>query len=272
QRIDPDYFETLGMPMLAGAMPRVGTVGDERPTVVVNRALAQRLGSAIIGNTIRYSRQMDAIVAGVVEDGQESSPQQVPSAAVYEVRGDWERWPRLYLVARVTTGSEEAAAAQFVQRMRDRYPAHVPPHVSNLRVQLEALFSPQRYIANAALGIGAVQLVLAALGLYSLLLYATLARMREIGLRVALGAKPRSAGLAVMKEGLHFVLTGAVLGITLGIPAAIFASRNFVGADAADPVPLAAALLGITIAAAAAAYVPMRRAARVQPMSALRQE
>jgi predicted permease len=270
-RVDAEYFETIGMPLLAGAVPAWGGRTDDHRRIVVNRALAERIGGSVLGMTVEYDRDVVTVI-GVVDDRVPGRPRHAAFPALYEIRSDWAQSGGVFLVARVTRGSESMVAAQFVSRMRALFPSRVPPVASSLREQLESVFAPQRYVATAAVAAGALQLLLAALGLYSLLLYATLARTREIGLRMALGAGPRSASMTVISEGLRYVLAGTMLGLALGIPAAIIAARQFAGADPTDPVPFAAAIAGILAAAAAAAFVPALRAARVQPMSALRIE
>jgi ABC-type antimicrobial peptide transport system permease subunit len=105
-----------------------------------------------------------------------------------------------------------------------------------------------------------------------MLLYALLTRTREIGIRMALGAEPARASFAIMKSGLQFVAAGLLLGALCAVPAGIIAGRNFTGSDVSDPVPYIAALAGVMIATIAAAYVPARRAANVEPMTALRYE
>ena len=99
-----------------------------------------------------------------------------------------------------------------------------------------------------------------------------LSRTREIGLRMALGAGPRAAGMLIVAQGLKFVVAGLVAGIALCIPAGMIASNAFMGAEARDPFPIASAIIALAIACTAAGFVPALRAARVQPMVALRQD
>jgi ABC-type antimicrobial peptide transport system permease subunit len=141
-----------------------------------------------------------------------------------------------------------------------------------MRARLETRLGPQRITARIAFVIGAIELTLAAIGLYSLLLYATLTRTREVGVRMALGARPARASFTVMKETLIFVAGGMVLGFVISVPAAMFATRGFLGASPSDPIPFIAAVSGIALSTVAASFIPARKAARVQPMEALRHE
>ncbi|MEX2282771.1 MAG: FtsX-like permease family protein, partial [Gemmatimonadota bacterium] len=110
------------------------------------------------------------------------------------------------------------------------------------------------------------------IGLYSMLLYALVSRTREVGLRIALGARPLNASFTVLKDGLGFVLAGSIMGLALCIPAALLAGRSFIGVDAGDPMPFVYVVLTIAGSCMAASIVPARRAARTAPMEALRYE
>lgn len=160
----------------------------------------------------------------------------------------------------------------MVRHLRWHNPDRIPPTVETLRATVERWIAPQRFIATIAFGIGATELALATIGLYSMLLYALLSRSRELGLRMALGARPGHASFAVIADGLRFVAIGAVFGFVLCIPAAKFAARTFTGAKADDPLPFLFVFLAILVATAAAAFIPARRAARIEPMVALRHD
>jgi ABC-type antimicrobial peptide transport system permease subunit len=130
----------------------------------------------------------------------------------------------------------------------------------------------ERLVAEVSAAFGALALLIAAVGLYGVLAYSVARRRREIGVRVAVGARPRTIEWMFLRESLTLV----VLGVALGVPAAIavtrLASSMLFGLGPQDPASIAAALLVLVSATAVAAYVPARRAAGVDPILALREE
>jgi predicted permease len=274
QTVDADYFATLGVGLTAGRIPdwvRTRSPGDER-IAVVSTTMREKLGSSPVGRKIRIDNMYELRIVGEVPELKEVALSE-KIGHVYEVtdRRGLNRY-RTNLIIRVRPGSESAVMAGFTRAMRNRFPDRVPPAVTTLSGRIAEALAPQRYIAAAAAGFGLAELALAAVGLYSMLLYALLTRTREIGIRLALGAPPARASYAVLKSGLQFVAVGLVLGAVCAVPAGIIAGRNFMGSDARDPLPYIAALAGVVLATIAAAYVPARKATHVEPMSALRYE
>jgi ABC-type antimicrobial peptide transport system permease subunit len=148
----------------------------------------------------------------------------------------------------------------------------VPPRTVTMLSFLRDYTKPQRLASRIALTAGGIELALAAVGLYGLLLFALMARTREIGLRLALGAEAREASWAVMRDGVRFAAIGGACGLLFGVPAALIVRTMVVGANPGDPVPFIAALTMVLLAAGTAAYIPARRAARIEPAAALRSD
>jgi predicted permease len=269
--VDAEYFPTVGLRLLEGHLPR----RDERPQgltpIVITRALTNAIGRDVTGMTLTLADGRQVVVTGVVEDVRHNTMDTGREPYMYELRPEVTgQENHAFIVARTAPGAGSEVIGEFSRQIRSRYPALAPPPITALRARLERELAPQRYIGRAMLIIGGIELLLAALGLYSLLLYGALARTREIGLRMALGALPSRASMTVMKDGLRFVFVGAMLGATFAVPAAFFAAMRFIGARAADPVPFLAAAIAILSATAAAAAVPARKASKIQPMEALK--
>lgn len=273
ETVDEDYFATVGMRLLAGRLPRRGERAGARPVALVDRTVVDWFGHSVLGGTLVLSNGHEVVVIGVVDGVRRRAADNQVQPYVYEMRtGPPPAYSGGYIISRMKPGTEREVSGEFIRLMRARYTSSVPPGVLTMRSYLESALAPQRFIARIGSWVGIIQLALAAVGLYSLLLYATLTRTREIGLRMALGAPSARASFTVMKEGLVYVLGGAGLGILLGIPAAFYSARIFIGTQASDPVPFVVAVGGIAVATVAASCVPARKAARVQPMEALRHE
>jgi predicted permease len=273
ETVDTAFFSTIGINLVRGRLPRSTDASDARSVVVVNRAMSRVLGHDMVGGTLKLSNDHDVLVVGVVEDIKHHEVETEREPFVYELRPQRDEMSAdAYVIARVADGKEADVTAEFTRRMMNRFPNSIPPRVSTMRARLETRLGPQRITARIAFVIGAIELTLAAIGLYSLLLYATLTRTREVGVRMALGARPARASFTVMKETLIFVAGGMVLGFVISVPAAMFATRGFLGASPSDPIPFIAAVSGIALSTVAASFIPARKAARVQPMEALRHE
>jgi putative ABC transport system permease protein len=115
-------------------------------------------------------------------------------------------------------------------------------------------------------------LLIAAVGLYGVLAYSVARRRREIGLRIAVGAQPGTIEMMFLTESLTFVAFGMAVGIPLAIVVTRFVSSMLFGLSPQDPTSIGIALAALTLVTAAAAYLPARRAARTDPLLALREE
>jgi ABC-type antimicrobial peptide transport system permease subunit len=134
-----------------------------------------------------------------------------------------------------------------------------------------SLFAQQ--IAASLLGVvGGVSLLLAAIGLYSVMSYAVSQRTHEMGIRMALGAQPGDVLGLVLKEGLRLFVPGLVAGSVIALAAARIVGGMLVDVSASDPLTFASAAAFLGLVAALASYLPARRATRVEPMVALRNE
>jgi len=120
--------------------------------------------------------------------------------------------------------------------------------------------------------VGAISLLLAAIGLYSVMSYAVSQRTQEIGIRMALGAQPGDVFALVLREGLRLMVPGLLAGAAIALAAARIAGRMLVNVGASDPLTFAAAAAFLGLVGAFASYLPARRATRVDPVVALRNE
>ncbi len=147
-----------------------------------------------------------------------------------------------------------------------------PLEADDLAGLLHISMFANRTAASLASVLGGLGLLLAALGIYGVLSYSVSQRFREIGIRVALGAQKGHVLRLVVGKGLQFAILGAAAGAAVALLGTRAMSNLLFGVSASDPLTFAAVALGVTFVAAFAAYLPARRAMRVDPMVALRYE
>jgi ABC-type antimicrobial peptide transport system permease subunit len=144
--------------------------------------------------------------------------------------------------------------------------------VTTLDEQLHRNLNQERLIAQLVSFFGAVALILACIGLYGVMAHGVARRTNEIGIRMALGARGGNIAWMVVRETLYLVLAGLLIGVPAALIGASLISSQLFGLSATDPLTLIAAAAVLTLVALLAGYLPARRAARVNPLSALRYE
>jgi predicted permease len=270
-RIGSDYLKTLGIPLMAG---REFTELDtaERPDVtIVNETLARRYfaGRDPIGGHIRVGPR-DLQVVGVARDGKYSTITESPRPYMYLPMQQWYRGDAVLIVK--TAGDPGAIVPQLHQIFR-KLDANVPLFdVRTIAEHLEIAVFVQRMVASLLTAFGALALILATVGLYGVIAALAAQRTPEIGMRMALGATRGDIVSLILKQGLGMTLTG----IAVGLAGAFALTRLFksllVGVSATDGVSFAATTLLLVLVALAACYLPARRASRIDPLQALRNE
>ncbi len=278
--VGPGYFETMGMTLLEGRTEKASDVEDGVPVAWVNETFARTLldGDAI-GQHIRWERSGSdstwAEVVGVVKDVREFGLSEPVRAVAYLplVTGRW-GFPHLnvgFLVVKA-----ERNPPGLVQPIRDivrRLDADVPVTTTNTMGEIVSRSMRQTSFTLVLLAIATLMaLFLGAIGLFGVISYVISQRTREIGVRVALGARPEDIRSMVLHQGVGV----GVVGVTIGLVGA-FALTRLMGTllfevSTTDPIAFVAApalLLGV---AAVATWLPARRAAKVDPMEALRAE
>jgi ABC-type antimicrobial peptide transport system permease subunit len=169
-----------------------------------------------------------------------------------------------------TIGDPLRAAAGVRQELRAIDPMLPVMRIDTLDQQLDAVLFQDRLIANLALVFAVLALALSGAGLCAMLFYTVARRTREIGVRVALGASHRVVLHMVLSETIGLVVAGVAVGVPLTLAAVRLIAGRLFGVAANDPLTIGAAALTISIVSIAAAAAPARRAARVDPMVALR--
>ena len=276
QRTTADYFTTMGLRLLRG---RGFTDADRRPhptVAVLGATMARRYfaDQDPIGQCLLLGKDATecTVVTGVAEDGVRYSPQEEPQA-IYYVPLPPPSGPTSHLTLFLRT---RGPARDLVADLRPLLQTAVPdlPYVQarSLEEVLEPRYEASRLGATLFGLYAAVALLLAGLGLYSVLAYAVRGRTHELGIRLALGAAPRSLVQMVVRDGVRLTAIGAALGIGGALAAGRALASQLYGVPAWDPLTIGLATLTVLAAAVGASLVPARRAAAVDPVTALRSD
>jgi macrolide transport system ATP-binding/permease protein len=270
-RVGSDYLKTMGIPLVAGREFSDRDTAEARDITVVNETLARRYfgGRDPIGGRVRTGGRTIEIV-GVARDGKYGSLTEAPRPYLYL---PVQQWYAAQTVLHVKTASDPAAIVAPLYRAFRGLDANVPLfEIRTIREQLEIASFMQRMFASLLAAFGALALVLSTVGLYGVIAALAVQRTPEIGMRMALGAAPRDIVSLIVRQGL--AMTG--IGVGLGLVVSFALTRVFrsllVGISATDGVSFAGTTLLLVIVALVAAYVPARRAAGVDPLTALRHE
>jgi predicted permease len=271
----PGYFETLGFRIVAGRPLETGDTAGSLPVAVVSESFARRVfpGRPAVGQSLdtrvrRATRRLT--IVGVAEDTLAGGLRKEPPQTVYLVYAQLQDEWRMNLLVR-GTGGPGALARTIEPVVRAAMPgsAYEP---ESLATQVGSTLVRERVLALLATGFGLLALLLAAIGLYGLVAYGVTLRTREFGVRLALGARRREILALVVSGAARLVAVGA----SIGQPVAWLASRwlrtLLYGVEPGDPATAAGAVGILAAAALAAACLPARRAARTDPVVALRHE
>ena len=272
--IDSQYLSTLGVPLLRGRNFTATDVAGSPKVALVTESFVRRYwpGSDGLGRRFR-TRGIDGPeyqVVGVVGDykvetvGEQATPYIHYAIAQRNFTGN-------VLLAR-TAADAPALLAAMRREMLALEPNAVFLDSQTMDAQVDATLLPARLAAQTIGLVGLVATILAAVGLYGVIAYAVGRRTREIGIRMALGAAPGNVLSMVMRQGLGIAAAGIGIGVALSFLAARAIASGLYGVSAGDPAAWGIAIGVLMASAALANYVPARRAARVDPSTALRSQ
>jgi predicted permease len=282
-RVGTDYFRTLGIPLLTGReLTRAD--GENAPRVaIVNEAFGRKFnfGANVIGKRLAIgaggNRPLDIEIVGLVRDAKYSEikepppPQLVMAYRQPDAPGRQGAVGPLTFYARTT--SDTGALLGAIPPLVARLDANLP--IVNLRTMDDQIWdntTPQRVLGTLSSSFALVATLLAAIGLYAVLAYGVTRRLREIGIRVALGAQPRDVRWLVLAQMARMTLVGGVVGAALALVLGRLAQAMLFGVEGTDAAIIVAAVLVVVVVAVAAGILPARRATSVNPIVALRNE
>jgi putative ABC transport system permease protein len=277
-----DYFRTLGIPLISGRTLTDADRAGTRPVALVNETGARRfwpgenpIGQRVWfgGTTGPFADPAHAVeIVGVVGDVKYEGVDQpeMPSRADFYTSYLQFSYPDTMVIVKARgAASVLPALRKAVASVDSALPIY---DVMTLDERIAAAIARPRFNTGLLSAFAGAALLLAAIGVYGVLSYSVSSRLREIGVRLALGADARRVVALVLGEGLRLASIGAGIGLVAALAASRFIQGLVVGASGADPRILAAVVLVMTVVAAAAAFLPARRASAVDPIVVLRQE
>ena len=265
----PEYFSIMGTRLLRG---RDFDRSDTKGAVVVNETMARQIWGSpdvAIGKVFRMDG-VDCRVMGVAENGKYFALNEEPIPFVFSAAPFRTRGAGTLLIE--TAGPPLALAETIRKAIHDSEPDALIMSLTSLRQSMRLSLFPYRVGAGLVGTIAVLGIFLAGVGLYGLVSYSVGRRTHEIGVRVAMGARPTDVFLLVMREALARIAIGTVIGLSVALATAqvIRAALYHVSPD--DPVGIVVAVAVVAAVGFLATYAPARRALRVDPMTALREE
>jgi putative ABC transport system permease protein len=281
--VTPDYFEVLGVPLVAGrSFSGVDREGSE-PVAIINRTAAATFwpGQDPVGRWIAYADGPDGEplrrrVIGVVGDIRYAGPSSPAIEEVYEVHAQttevWRWFGRsMSFVVRTTNGSafDVRDARSAVSRVDGALPV---TGYGLLSERLDRSLATPRFHGALLGAFGALAIVLASIGLYGVLAFTVRRRTREMGIRLALGARKRVLLATVLADAFRLAIVGGTIGLAGALALGRFLRALLWGVEPADPLTMIAVLALLTFSALLASWIPARRAASVDPVLSLQAE
>jgi predicted permease len=276
-RVSPDYFTTMGMPLIAGREFTDQDRDASHKVAVVNESFARHyFGEANLAVGHYYCRgggdvKPDTEIVGVVKDAKHTGVRQEIKRTTFTPFLQETNASAMTFYVR-TWQSPESAEATLRQAMQTLDSKLVLDNFRTMQEQVDDILTDERVIAILASAFGLLAVLMAAVGLYGVLAYSTAQRTREIGIRIALGAARGS----VMRMVLVEVLWLAGISIVVALPASLLLTRaarsQLFGISSSDPLTLVVVTVLVAAVALASALLPARRAAKTDPIVALRYE
>jgi predicted permease len=273
-RVSADYFRTIGIPVVEGRGFTTTDTPQSPGVVVINETMARQFWKdrSALGQRI-YLRTADGPafeIVGVVADHQVQTVGERPKPYVHFAVSQ-QMVPYQVIVAR-TQGDARRLVEDIRRELTSLEPNAPILDSQTMEAQIAATLLPVRVGMWVVSAVGVVALLLAAVGLYGVIAYSVSRRTREIGIRVALGARPGTVVSLVLRQGLLVALAGLGIGALLAVVATRALAGMLYGVSLADPIAWSGAAAAILGAAVLANLLPARRAARVDPAVALRSE
>jgi putative ABC transport system permease protein len=272
--ITPDYLSTMGIRLMRGRAFTERDVPEAPPVALINETMARRywrdedpLGQGV---SIRFGGNSPLEIVGIVSDTQQTA---LEAAVKPEVYVPYTQRPWFFMTFAVHTSVNPSDLAGPLRSQVWGIDRDIPIYsVTSVAQRVADSVAQRRFNMFLFGGFGVLALMLAAVGIYGVVSYSVSQRTYEIGVRLALGAKPADVMKLVIREGMANALVGALVGVVAAVGLTRFLSTQLFGVTPTDPLTFAAVASLLIAVALLACYLPARRATKVDPMIALRYE
>jgi len=269
--VGPGYFQTIGIPIVHGRDFTRADLVTTPKVVVINQTMAEQFwkGQDAIGKRFKFFGDDDySTVVGVAKDSKYNGVVEAPLPFIYQPLAQ-NYTPAATLHVRAA-GDAASLAASVRREVQQLDPTLSLFDVRTLEEQVGESLQPQQMNVVLLTVFGVLALLLAAIGLYGVASYSVSQRTREIGVRMALGARPSSVLAMVLGHGMILVAAGLAVGLVVAYVISGFAKALFAGVSPHDPATFLLTAAGLGAIALLATYIPARRATRIDPLIALR--
>jgi predicted permease len=277
--VETGYFDTMGIRLVRGRDFQTSDGPAATAVVLINQTMASRFWPdedpvgrhVVVATGSDAASRRDCEIVGVVQDGKYLSLNEPPEPYFYRPYAQ-QPWGEMTVIARVSTDAR-AMTGVFRREVEDLDPAMPIMQVTTIDEHMQTALMGQRAVAVLVGVLGGFGLLLSVIGLYGVVAFLVSRRTREIGIRMALGARRADVIRDVILQGGRLAAVGIVVGLGLALAVMSELGQNAVyGLNRFDPITYAATSLLVLLTALAGSYIPARRAARVDPIASLRSE
>ena len=274
--VSTDYFQTLGLQLMRGRTFDQRDTAQAPRVVIINEAMARKFwpGDDPLGRYITLNSSTQYEIIGVVSNAKHSSLQEEDEPQAFTAHQQVpSRTMDLAVRANYSFEREPAALVNAIRQTVSKIdPEQAVYNIGTMEQRLSQSIAPQRFVALLLSLFAALALIQALIGIYGVMSYAVTQRRQELGIRMALGARPGSILSLVLRRGMKLTLIGMALGLIGAVASTRFLRDMLFGIKPIDPLTFAAMTLLLIGISLVACFLPARRATKVDPLDVLRSE